>query len=98
MMTTAVYDTKSYDREFLQSGVTDGSIDWRFLDFRLTKESAVTARGAKAVCVFVNDTLDKPCLEALAAQGVKLIALLCTGYNNVNLAAAKSLGLVVTRV
>ena len=42
--------------------------------------------------------MDRPCLEALAAQGVKLVALRCTGFNNVDLAAAKALGLTVTRV
>ena len=76
----------------------DGSIEWRFLEFRLTRDTAPTAKGAQAVCVFVNDQLDRPCLEALAAQGVKLVALRCTGFNNVDLAAAKELKLAVTRV
>jgi len=57
-----------------------------------------TAKGAQAVCVFVNDQLDRPCLEALATQGVKLVALRCTGYNNIDLTAAKERNLVVTRV
>jgi D-lactate dehydrogenase len=73
-------------------------IEWRFLEFRLSSETAPMARGALAVCVFVNDQVDRPCLEALAAQGVKLVALRCTGFNNVDLAAAKELGLTVTRV
>ena len=42
--------------------------------------------------------MDRPCLEALAAQGVKLVALRCTGFNNVDIAAAKALNLAVTRV
>ena len=62
------------------------------------RDTAPTAKGAQAVCVFVNDQLDRPCLEALAAQGVKLVALRCTGFNNVDLAAAKELKLAVTRV
>jgi D-lactate dehydrogenase len=48
--------------------------------------------------VFVNDHLDRPCLEALAAQGTKLAALRCTGFNNVDVPAAKALKLAVTRV
>jgi D-lactate dehydrogenase len=98
MMTTAVFDTKPYDREPLQKAAAGSSVDWRFLEFRLTKETAPLAKGAQAVCVFVNDQLDRPCLEALAAQGVKLVALRCTGFNNVNVAAAKELKLAVTRV
>lgn len=97
-MITAVYDTKPYDREHLQRASANAGIEWRFWDFRLTRETAPTAQGAQAVCVFVSDRLDRPCLEALAAQGVKLVALRCTGFNNVDLAAAKELKLPVTRV
>lgn len=98
MITTAVFDTKPYDREPLQHAATQGGIDWRFLDFRLTKETAPLAKGAQAVCVFVNDQMDRPCLETLAADGVKLVALRCTGFNNVDVAAARALQLAVTRV
>jgi D-lactate dehydrogenase len=98
MLAVAVYDTKPYDREHLQPAAADGEIEWRFLDFRLTRDTAPTAKGAAAVCVFVSDQLDRPCLEGLAAQGVKLVALRCTGFNNVDVAAAKELGLAVTRV
>ena len=98
MITTAVFDTKPYDREPLQRAASSGTIEWRFLEFRLTRETAPLAEGAQAVCVFVNDQLDRPCLEALAAQRVKLVALRCTGFNNVDIAAAKALSLAVTRV
>ena len=98
MITAAVFDTKPYDREPLQLASTDTDIEWRFLDFRLSRETAPLAQGAQAVCVFVNDQMDRPCLEVLAAQGVKLVALRCTGYNNVDLPAAKALNLTVARV
>jgi len=98
MITAAVFDTKPYDREHLEPAAAGGAIEWRFLEFRLTRETVPTAKGAQAVCVFVNDQLDRPCLEALATQGVKLVALRCTGYNNIDLTAAKERNLVVTRV
>ena len=94
MPTVAVYDSKPYDREHLRAD----DINWRFLDFRLSRETAATAAGAEAVCVFVNDLLDRPCLEALKAQGVRLVALRCAGFNQVDVPAAKELGLAVTRV
>jgi len=97
MLTVAVFDTKPYDREHLQ-GAGGDVIAWRFLDFRLSRDTAATAHGAQAVCVFVNDRLDRPCLEALVAQGVRLVALRCTGFNQVDVAAAKALGITVTRV
>ena len=98
MIQTAVFDTRPYDREPLAHAATGLAIKWTFHEFRLTPETAATANGAQVVCVFVNDHLDRPCLEILAAQGVKLVALRCTGFNNVDLAAAKELGLIVTRV
>jgi D-lactate dehydrogenase len=98
MITAAVFDTKPYDREQLQRDGAHAPVEWRFLDFRLTAESAPLAKGAQAVCVFVNDKLDRACLGALAAAGVKLITLRCTGFNNVDLTAAGDLGLTVTRV
>jgi D-lactate dehydrogenase len=98
MITAAVFDTKPYDREPLQRASAGSAIEWRFLDFRLSPETAPLAQGAQAVCVFVNDQLDRSCLEALAAQGVQLVALRCTGFNNVDITAAKALNLTVTRV
>jgi D-lactate dehydrogenase len=98
MITVAVFDTKPYDRENLQAASANRSIEWHFLDFRLSSETAPLANGAQAVCVFVSDQLDRRCLEVLAAQGVKLAALRCTGFNNVDVAAAKALNLSVTRV
>lgn len=98
MITTAVFDTKPYDREPLQQAAREHRLTWRFLEYRLSVETAPLARGAQAVCGFVNDQLDRPCLEVLAGLGIKLITLRCTGFNNVDLAAAKELALTVARV
>src|SRR5262245_30626605 len=94
----AVFDTKPYDRQALQQASADNGIEWQFLEFRLTEESASASRDVRAVCVFVNDQLNRSCLEQLARQGVALVALRCAGFNNVDVAAAKELKLVVTRV
>lgn len=98
MIRTIVFDTKPYDREALQQASEGGPVHWRFMEFRLSAETARAAEGAAAVCIFVNDRADRPCLEALAALGVKHLALRCAGFNGVDLAAAKELGLSVTRV
>jgi D-lactate dehydrogenase len=97
-VTCAVYDTKPYDREYFTRGANAEQVAWRFHAFRLSAETAATAKGAEAVCLFVNDRVDRGCLEALAAVGVKLVALRCAGCNNVDLDAAKTLGLAVVRV
>ena len=49
MPRTVVYDTKPYDREALLAASAEGSIDWQFLDCRLSAETAPTAKGATAV-------------------------------------------------
>lgn len=98
MIETAVYDTKPYDREYLVKAVGAEGIAWRFHEFRLSAETAAAAKGAQAVCVFVNDHADRACLEELVAHGVKLLALRCAGHNNVDLTAARELGLTVVRV
>ena len=96
--TVAVYDTKPYDRESLTRVAGADAIDWRFLDFRLGTGTAHAALGAQAVCVFVNDEARREVLEELAGLGVRLLALRCTGFNKVDLPAARELGLPVTRV
>ncbi|MBV9275533.1 MAG: 2-hydroxyacid dehydrogenase [Verrucomicrobia bacterium] len=96
--TVAVFDTKPYDRDYLNRAVGSEELAWRFHDFRLEPETALAAKGALAVCVFVNDVVNREVAEALAGSGVGLVALRCAGFNNVDLNAAKELGIVVTRV
>ena len=98
MIHAALYDTKPYDRQYFERSSGDSRIKWQFHEFRLNAQTATTAEGAQAVCVFVNDCVDRPCLETLSRLGVKLVALRCAGYNNVDLATARSLGIAVTRV
>lgn len=98
MIDVSVYDAKSYDREYLTRAASADRIAFRFHEFRLSEETALAAKGAEAVCIFVNDHADRACLEALAALDVKLIALRCAGHNNVDLVAARELGLPVVRV
>lgn len=98
-LTISFYDTKSYDQQaFLDAAKDAEGIEWRFHDFRLNAETAASAVGAQAVCVFVNDRVDAACIEVLAKLGVKLVALRCAGFNNVDLAAAKAHGIAVVRV
>src|SRR3982751_3507553 len=98
MIQTVVFDTKPYDREPLQRASAELDIEWRFMDCRLSAETAAAAQGAQAVCTFVNDRVNRPCLEALTGLGVRHVALRCAGFNSIDLTAAKELGFSVTRV
>ncbi len=60
MIQTVVFDTKPYDREPLQRASAGLDIEWRFMDCRLSAETAAAAQGAQAVCTFVNDRVDRP--------------------------------------
>ncbi|MFW6352780.1 MAG: 2-hydroxyacid dehydrogenase [Verrucomicrobiota bacterium] len=97
-MQVAVFSTKGFDRNFLARANQEGPHELTFFDPRLDATTAPLAEGFEAVCVFVNDRLDRPCLEQLAERGVRGIALRCAGFNNVDLEAAQALGLRVLRV
>ena len=98
MTIVAFYDTKPYDRQYmLATGAADG-IRFVFHEFRCTRETAASAAGATAVCGFVNDRFDRPCLEVLRGAGVGHLAMRCAGFNNVDLVAARELSIAVTRV
>lgn len=97
-MKLAVYSTKQYDKQYLLEVNQNYHHQPEFFDFRLNEKTVKTAGGCDAVCIFVNDDASRPVLEALKQQGVKYIALRCAGFNNVDLNAARELGLAVVRV
>ena len=97
-MKIAVFDTHRYDREALEMANRAYQFTFSFFDVRLREDTVALAQGHEAVCVFVNDQLTRPVLAALKEQGVRLIALRCAGFNNVDLKAAKEFGLPVVRV
>jgi D-lactate dehydrogenase len=96
-MDVTVFSTKPYDRVFLNAA-TAGHHRLTYLEARLTPDTAVLARGAGAVCVFVNDVVDEAVLEEFVGLGIRLVALRSAGFNNVDLAAAGRLGVTVARV
>lgn len=96
-MQVAVFSTKSYDRQFLDRA-NAGRHELRYLEAKLSTETAPLAHGASAVCLFANDHADAVVIEKFANMGVALIALRAAGFNNVDLAAAQARGITVCRV
>jgi D-lactate dehydrogenase len=94
----AVFDSKSYDRDYLRRASAADKLDLRFHEFRLKPETAFAVDGAQAVCVASNDVVNREVLERLAGSGARLVALRCAGFNNVDLDAAKELGVAISRV
>ncbi len=89
MIKAAFFDTKEYDRPSFERYSKENNIEIKFFDTKLTEDTVKLAKGFDAVVAFVNDTLDDKVIDQLIENGVKLIALRCAGFNNVNLEYAK---------
>ena len=96
-MKVAVFSARNYDREFLTAANASRHA-LRFFEPHLSEETAGLAAGFDAVCVFVNDRIDAAAIGKLSGFGVRLIALRCAGYNNVDLKAASKHDIAVVRV
>jgi D-lactate dehydrogenase len=96
-MRVTVFSTKPYDREFLSRANTRPH-ELLFLETHLDARTASLVEGSGAVCVFVNDHVDRDVLQRLVHSGVGLVALRSAGFNHVDLAAAVELGVTIARV
>ena len=87
METIAFFDAKPYDRAWFDR--LNPGYEIRYFECRLTKETAVLARGCAAVCAFVSDRVDADVISALCAEGCRIVAMRCAGVNNVDAQAAQ---------
>ena len=94
----AFFDAKSYDRETFDKVNQNFCFDIQYYKERLSMNTVSLTQGADAVCIFVNAECDSRVIERMAAYGVKLIALRCAGFNNVDIHAAHQQGIRVVRV
>jgi D-lactate dehydrogenase len=97
-MKVAFFSTKSYDKEYFNRFNIDNLHALTFFEVPLNRQTASLTDGFEAVCVFVNDTLDQETIKIISANGIKLIALRCAGFNNVDLKAARDHQIKVARV
>lgn len=95
-MKIAVFSTCKYDRDFLEEYNTNHELT--FFESALNLQNAALTKGFHALCLFVNDSADREVLQALKANGIRLILLRCAGFNNVDIAVAAELGIKVLRV
>lgn len=92
------FSAQPYDKDFFNSHNTDFGFDLVYHKSQLNEQTVGLVDHAEAVCVFVNDKVTALVCRQLAEKGVKIIALRCAGFNNVDLEAAKALGIKVCRV
>lgn len=86
----AFFDTKPYDMDSFEPVLKQKGYEYSFFKEHLTKETVILTKGFNVVCLFVNDMVNKDMVDILMANGVKLIALRCAGYNNIELEAVYS--------
>jgi D-lactate dehydrogenase len=97
-MRITVFSTKPYDRRFLDEGNGASAHELVYVESRLSPVTAALADGSAGICAFVNDDVGAATLAELARRGVRLVAMRCAGFNNVDLAAARDLGIAIARV
>lgn len=87
-MTIAFFDIKQYDIDSFEKYNDQDDLHFKFFETKLNEDTAELAHGCEAVCVFVNDDVSRAVIDRLYDIGVRLIALRCAGFNNVELSAA----------
>jgi D-lactate dehydrogenase len=97
-MKIAFFSTQLYDKQFFTLHNEAFQNDLIFFEAALSMETVDLINGVDAICVFVNDKVDAKVLKALSLKGVKLVALRCAGFNNVDLVAAKANKISICRV
>jgi len=98
MAKIVLFGSKPYDQESFDKVNEQFGFELKYFKAHPTMDNVSLTQGAIAVCVFVNDPVPAEVIKAMAEQGIKLIALRCAGYNNVDLKAAKEAGIQVVRV
>ena len=94
----AFFDSKSYDKNTFEKVNRNFGFDIHYYKERLSMNTVSLTQGVDAVCIFVNAECDARVIERMAQNGVKLIALRCAGFNNVDIQAARQHGIKVVRV
>lgn len=85
MIKIAFFDTKDYDKLLFDEYNKKYGYKITYLESKLNSETAPLAKGYDAICIFVNDIVDEKTIKILKDCGVKLIALRCAGFNNVDM-------------
>ena len=97
-MKITFFSAKPYDKEFFINGNKSFGFELSFFETHLGPHIVQALEPSDAICVFVNDKVNAGVIKVLAEKGVKVIALRCAGYNNVDLEAAKQYQIRVCRV
>ena len=97
-MKISFFSSQPYDVSFFEKENTKYNHELIFHKFSLNEDTVNSVENVVCICVFVNDKLTESILKNIYGKGVRLIALRCAGFNNIDLAIADKLGITVVRV
>jgi len=83
-MKIAFFDAKSYDMPGFDRYIENTDLEIKYFETHLNEDTVSLAAGFDGVCVFVNDVVNKRVVDKLYEMGVRVIALRCAGFNNVD--------------
>lgn len=89
MIKMAFFDTKPYDKIHFDRLKDKYGINIKYFESKLNADTAVMAKGFDGVIAFVNDTVDRETIDLLSELEIKLVALRCAGFNNIDVKYAK---------
>ncbi len=84
-MKIAFFDTKPYDKPSFDRFGKEQGITFKYFETKLNEDTVGLAQGYDGVCAFVNDTVNAPVIDGLVSMGVRILALRCAGFNNVDM-------------
>ncbi len=84
-MKIAFFDTKPYDKPSFEKYGAEHGVSFKFFETKLNEDTAELANGFDGACVFVNDTVSAAVIDRLQEMGVRILALRCAGFNNVDM-------------
>ena len=84
-MKIAFFDTKAYDKPSFEKHGAEHGVSFKYFETKLNEDTVELASGYDGVCVFVNDTVNAAVIDRLVELGVRIVALRCAGFNNVDI-------------
>ena len=84
-MKIAFFDTKDYDKSAFDYYASQNGITIKYFETKLNEDTVYLSAGYDGVCVFVNDDINARVIDSLCQMNVRVLALRCAGFNNVDM-------------
>lgn len=84
MIKAAMFDAKPYDRPDFERFLSGKDIKLKMFETKLNEDTAELSHGYDTVIAFVNDDISRGVIDILCEKNVRLIAMRCAGFNNID--------------